>query len=112
MPKPALDGDDDSIDQNTVRPNFFQTLRIPLRRGRFLEESDREGAQPVAVVNEAAAAKHFPGEDAVGQRIVINSQERVIVGVVGDIRHLGLESPARQAVSFHAAKRHRSEATS
>ncbi len=96
--KPALEGDDDSIDQNTVRPNFFQTLRIPLRRGRLLEESDREGAPQVAVVNEAAAAKHFPGEDAVGQRIVISSQERVIVGVVGDIRHLGLESPARQAV--------------
>jgi predicted permease len=96
--KPPLGGDDDSIDVNTVRPNYFHTLRIPLKRGRVLDASDREGSSQVAVLNEAAAAKYFPGEEAVGQRIVLNKREREVVGVVGNLRHLGLESPVRQAV--------------
>ena len=95
--KPPMDGDDDSIDRNTVRPNFFQTMRIPLRRGRLLEDGDGDGSPLVVVLNEAAAAKHFPGQDPIGQRVTISSRERIVVGVVGDIRHLGLESPARQA---------------
>jgi putative ABC transport system permease protein len=95
--KPAMEGDDDSIDRNTVRPNYFQTMRIPLRRGRVLADSDREGSQPVVVLNESAAGKYFPGQDPIGQTVKISSRERIVVGVVADLRHLGLESPSRQA---------------
>ncbi len=58
--------------------------------------TDRGGAEMVIVINEAAARKYWPGEDPIGQRVKMNSTERVVVGIVGDIRHLGPETPARQ----------------
>jgi putative ABC transport system permease protein len=91
-----LKGDDDSIDRRTVSPEYLQTMRIPLRRGRYLTAQDTAGAQRVVVINEAAARKYWPDSEALGQRVTINDVERVVVGVVGDIRHLGPETPARQ----------------
>jgi len=94
--KPKLTGDDDSIDRRTVSAGYHETLKIPLQRGRYLTEQDRAGAPLVVVVNEAAARKYWPGEDAIGQRANINGKEYTVVGVVGDIRHLGPERPVRQ----------------
>jgi putative ABC transport system permease protein len=91
-----LKGDDGSIDRRTVTPGYLQVLRIPLLRGRYLSEEDREGSQQVVVINQTAARKYWPGEDALGQRITINQVERIVVGIVGDIRHLGPEIPPRQ----------------
>ena len=91
-----LKGDDDSIDRRTVSQEYLRTIRIPLRKGRYLEATDNENAPQVVVINEAAAAKYWPGEDALGKRITINKKERTIVGIVGDIRHLGPERPPRQ----------------
>ena len=51
---------------------------------------------PVIVINDAAARLYWPGEEALGKRLKINEKERVIVGIVGDIRHLGPERPPRQ----------------
>jgi hypothetical protein len=50
----------------------------------------------VALVNDAAARKNRPGQDALGQRITIAEKERVVVGAVGNIRHFGPETPSRQ----------------
>ena len=94
--RPKLEGDDDSIDRRLVTTNYLQMLRIPLVRGRYLSDDDRAGAEKVIVVNETAAKKYWPGEDAIGQRVKMNSTERVVVGVVGDIRHMGPETPPRQ----------------
>jgi predicted permease len=94
--KPKLTGDDDSIDRRTVSAGYHETLRIPLRRGRYLTEHDRDGAPLVLVINEAAARKYWPGEEPIGQRAILNGKEYTVVGVVGDIRHLGPERPVRQ----------------
>jgi putative ABC transport system permease protein len=94
--KPKLTGDDDSIDRRTVSPGYLETLKIPLKRGRYLTEQDREGAPLVIVVNEFAAKKYWPGEEAIGQRAIVNGKEYTVIGVVGDIRHLGPERPVRQ----------------
>ena len=91
-----LEGDDDSIDSRTVTPSYHQVMRIPLRRGRYLNDQDREGTTPVVVINETAARKYWPGEDPLGKLITYNSVERTVVGIVGDIRHLGPEQPPRQ----------------
>jgi predicted permease len=94
--RPKLEGDDDSIDRRTVTANYLQLLRVPLIRGRYLADTDREGSADVVVINLAAARKYWPNEEAIGQRVKINSKERTVVGVVGDIRHLGPETPPRQ----------------
>ena len=94
--RPKLSGDDDSIDRRTVSPGYLETLRIPLKRGRYITEQDREGAPLVVLVNETAAKKYWPGEEAIGQRASLNGKEYTVVGVVGDIRHLGPERPVRQ----------------
>jgi putative ABC transport system permease protein len=91
-----LKGDDDSIDQRTVSANYLQVMRIPLLRGRYLNDDDREGSQPVIVINDAAARKYWPGEDALGKRMIFEQKERLVVGIVGNIRHLGPETPPRQ----------------
>ena len=93
-----LKGDDDSVDRRTISPGYLQALRIPLKRGRYLTAEDRENAPLVAVVNEAATRKYWPGQDALGQRLTMNSRDYTVVGIVGDIRHLGPETPPRQEV--------------
>jgi predicted permease len=90
-------GDGDDIDRRTVSPNYMQTLRIPLRKGRYLSDDDRENAPLVALIYEAAAQRYWPGQDPIGQRFTLgDKKERTVVGVVADIHHLGPETPPRQ----------------
>jgi predicted permease len=89
-------GDDDSLDLRNVTADYLKVLRIPLRRGRSIEPTDTENSPGVIVLNEAAAKKYFPGEDAIGKRLSVNQKERTVVGIVGNIRHLGPETPPRQ----------------
>lgn len=77
-----------------VTPGYHATLRIPLRRGRLFAAADRAGSRPVALLSEAAAARHFPGVDPIG-RVVGLEGEREVVGVVGDVRQLTLETESR-----------------
>jgi putative ABC transport system permease protein len=91
-----VEGDDTSVDHRSVTPGYLEMLRIPLIRGRYLAPTDTAGSQPVAVINQTAAQKYFPGEDPLGQLVVINDKERTVVGIVGDVRHLGPENPVRQ----------------
>ena len=75
-----------------VSPTYFHTLKIPLKKGRYLSDADRPGAPWAAVVNETFARRFFPNEDPIGQHILIRfidldeTQPRQIVGVVGDIK--------------------------
>jgi predicted permease len=102
--KGELEGDDDSIDRRVVSPGYLETMRIPLKRGRYLTDRDREGSDKVVVINEAAARKYWPGEEALGKRFTINSQDVTVVGIAGDIRHLGPETPPRQECYVPAAQ--------
>jgi len=77
---------------------YFRTMEVPLRHGRVFAETDRAGGPAVAVVNEALARKFYPRASAsLGRRLVVASgrgREVVeIVGVVGDVRHRGLDQP-------------------
>ena len=99
-----IEGDEGSIDRRIVSPEYLKTLRVPLLRGRHLSDQDREGTPLVLVVNEAAARKYWPGEEALGQRLILNKEEYTVVGVVGNIRHLGPEQPERQECYLSAAQ--------
>lgn len=70
---------------NSVGPGYFETLRIPLLRGRDFTASDYPGAPPVAIVSESFARAHFPNEDALGKLVVTSPMENAaIVGIVRD----------------------------
>jgi putative ABC transport system permease protein len=80
-----------------VSPSMFETLRIPLKRGRYLNEHDTEGAPWVVVINEAFARRYFASQDPIGQQVLLRyepyhvdeQRPRQIVGVVGDVKHFG-----------------------
>jgi predicted permease len=76
-------------------PEYFDAMRIPIVAGRGLRASDREGAPPVAVINQAMARRFFPGVSPVGQRIQLGfGGEREIVGVVADVKRRSLDADA------------------
>ncbi|HEY8020207.1 MAG TPA: ADOP family duplicated permease, partial [Thermoanaerobaculia bacterium] len=86
-----------------VTADFFSTLGIPVVAGRSLRDADSEGHELVVVVNQALAKRYFPKQNAVGQRIHVGLPEvpdladptpRTIVGVVRDVRELGLDEKA------------------
>jgi putative ABC transport system permease protein len=83
-------------DYRVVTPSFFETLRIPLRRGRWFDEHDTAETPQVFVINEAFARTYFPGVDPIGARFEGDSDliKGEIVGVVGDVKHRGLEAEA------------------
>ncbi len=79
------DGEEMEFGVNTVGAGYFETMGIPLVRGRGFAATDRAGAAPVAVVNEAFARHFWPGQEAIGQRFSSGrGGERTVVGVAKD----------------------------
>jgi predicted permease len=74
-------------------PEYLQTLRVPVVRGRWLTDQDRPGAPPVAVINENAARQYWPGVDPIGQKIDLSLalspdfSKVEVVGVIGDVKY-------------------------
>lgn len=96
----APDRGNPSADYQTVTGGYFATMAIPMVRGREFTAFDRADAPPVALINEAAATRYFPGENPVGRRIQGTFEGpdpdwRTIVGVVGDVRQNGLDRAPR-----------------
>jgi putative ABC transport system permease protein len=86
-------------------PGYFQAMSIPVVKGRAFTEQDNQNSLPVAIISERVAGTTFPGEDPIGKRIRSGMDARsmtddiagtwmTIVGVVGDVRHSGLEGKA------------------
>lgn len=75
--------------------DYFQTMGIPLRSGRFFSERDGADAPPVVIVDEMLARKYFPNQDPVGKRITfiaaLQRRSATIVGVVGHVKHWALD---------------------
>ncbi len=119
-PQPV--GQAHSIQARSISPEYFRAMQIPLVRGRAFTARDREGLPRVVIISESMARRYWPGEDPVGQRITFNSgippedQQQVggsgsreVVGIVGDVKHLGLDegevpmfyTPQAQQPSYH-----------
>jgi putative ABC transport system permease protein len=75
--------------------SYFAAMGIPIRRGRGFDPNDGPNAPPVAVINETMARRLFPNEDPIGKHVRTgpnpNQPWTTIVGVIGDVRHGGLE---------------------
>jgi len=95
----------------TVTPDYFRVMGIPLKAGRAFDQRDREGQPGVVVVSEALARRHWPGQDPIGKRLKLplppteyHDAWLTVVGVVGDARYrelratrLDLYMPYRQS---------------
>ena len=72
-------------------------MGVPLLRGRLLSDDDAADAKGRVVINETMALRHWPGEDPIGKRVRISwdNLEDEVVGVVGDVKHSGLDAESR-----------------
>ena len=92
-----------TADYGAVSPNYFDLLKLPLRKGRVFTDHDDYGATNVVVVNEAFVRKFFPQQDPIGQHVRDSARtatdsantatDSEIIGVVGDVLDHGLDQP-------------------
>lgn len=93
--KPPPPDGEATIDSRRATPGYFEAMGIRVVRGRSFTDDDRYGAPGVTVINDVAARRYWPDEDPLGQRISLGGNRPLtIVGVVGSVRHLGLERDA------------------
>jgi putative ABC transport system permease protein len=107
VPRDPADVPDEEL--RVVAGDYFKAMEIPLLRGRYFTDADSEEASRVVIINRALARRYWPGEDAIGKRITkgdprANPRWITIVGVVGDIRHKGLDVEATPEFYFPHAQ--------
>lgn len=101
--EPASANEDLSADRRMISSEYFNTLRIPLIRGRYFTEHDNQTSTGVAIVSDTWARRFVPNEDPIGKRIKLGGRDSTrpwlsIVGIAGDVRDTALESDARPCV--------------
>ncbi|PYS71577.1 MAG: hypothetical protein DMF69_09825, partial [Acidobacteria bacterium] len=96
-----------------VSSDYLQTMKIPLRHGRYLTPQDNEQSVPVAVINETMARQYWPGQSALGRRFKLGDPNEglpwvEIVGIVGDVRQMGLDEAvkAEMYLPYQQVKQH------
>ncbi len=119
---PRPEGQGRSPQARSVTSGYFTALGVPLLRGRLFDARDAETSPLVVVVSDAMAREYWPGEDPIGRRLTFNSGipretqqsvggpgSREVIGIAGDVRHLGLDeadvpmfyTPHTQQPSYH-----------
>jgi putative ABC transport system permease protein len=96
---PVAPSQQPSMQIRVATPGYFDTIGIPLKRGRFFTDDDREGSSRVVLITERAARQYFPGEDPIGKTITLGwgrgeGTPRAggeVVGIVGDVKEAGLD---------------------
>ncbi len=96
-----------NADERLVGGNYFQTMEIPLRRGRLFNDEDTMKKPTVVVIDERMAQEFWPGQDPVGKRIHIvelgpEDPWQTIIGVVGRVKHESLDSEPR--IAFYTSQ--------
>jgi len=92
--------DGPSAGMRVVTPDYFKTMRIPLVAGRLFDAHDSETSPEVVLINQRTARRYFPDEDPIGQQIRVGvrlardarSDNKTIVGVVGDVKYGSLDA--------------------
>ena len=93
-----------------VSTGYMETIGIKLREGRYLNDRDDSQAQPVAIINATMAHQFWQGENALGRRFKLGGPDSegpwlTVVGIVGDVKQMGLEAPAKAEMFFHYQQR-------
>ena len=99
-PKPASPSDMKVALFYTTQPDYLKVMRIPLKRGRYLNESDNENSPFVIVIDEQFAKLFFGGKDPIGRHVnfEILNKTAEIVGIVGHVKQWGLDSDAKSKI--------------
>jgi putative ABC transport system permease protein len=99
-------------DPHYVSSDYFQTMQIPLLKGRYFTEQDTKDSLPITIVDDVLADRYWPGEDPVGKRIAAFFDSkgnqlnwRTIVGVVGHVKRYGLDGKIKEQYYFPQAQR-------
>jgi putative ABC transport system permease protein len=85
------------VDIEAISPQWFQTLRVPLRAGRTFSEADNAQAPKVAVVNESFARQYWPNQNPIGKHVVVGRwpTPAEVIGLAADIKNKGLDQPTQ-----------------
>jgi putative ABC transport system permease protein len=88
-----------------ISTGYMETMGFNLRQGRFFDDHDDAQSRPVAIINETMARQFWSGENALGKRFKLGSVDAqnpwvTVVGVVGDVKEMGLEAPAKAEMFF------------
>jgi predicted permease len=96
-----------AVDMHTASPDYFQTVGIPLIKGRTFTETDHQDAPPVAIINQSLARHYWKKEEPIGRRISVDGGEpwMTIVGVLGDVKQYGLDSDVEDVIYLPLAQR-------
>jgi putative ABC transport system permease protein len=95
-----------SASWRVVSPAYFATMGIPLR-GRDFSPNDRDSSLYTTIISETMARLLWPNQDPIGQTVILSSfghRERTIIGVAGDVRHIGLDSEPQPTAYYSAAE--------
>jgi predicted permease len=99
QPKPASQSEMPMALVYRVEPGYLTAMGIPLKQGRFFTNQDDERSQPVVVIDEVFARKHFGATDPIGRRIHQEGQDpQQIIGVVGHVKQWSLDSDDSQSL--------------
>ena len=86
-----------------VQPGYFATMKIPMLQGRDFDNHDIRDTTPVAIVNEVLAKRHWPGENAIGQRLRLGANWMTIVGIIKNVKQTDwTENPDDEIYLPHA----------
>ena len=88
-------GEEPRADIRMATPKYFETMKMPLLKGRFIDERDLPGLPGAMVINETMARRYFPGEDPLGKVVRNPHGKAEVVGIVGDTKHYGLDREPR-----------------
>jgi putative ABC transport system permease protein len=100
---PIAPGDEPSLETRSVLGDYFHVMQIPLKNGRDFQSQDFDAKAPlVGIANEEMVRQYFPNENPLGKRVRWArspvTQWIEIVGVVGDVKHFGLDLPEQPAL--------------
>ena len=88
-------GEEPRADIRMATPRYFETMKMPLIKGRFIDDRDLPGLPGAMVINETMARRYFPGEDPLGKVVRNPHGKAEVVGIVGDTKHYGLDREPR-----------------
>jgi putative ABC transport system permease protein len=104
--RPYSPAENPNADYQAATPGYFDAVGLRIVRGRAITAADRENAPLVAVINETMAARYWPGQDPIGRRFMMGTDDKpwlTVVGVVGQVRHNAIvEEPRAEMYIAHA----------